>query len=197
MKPEIEAKFLEIDHKQFRKILKSKGARLVNPNRLLRRKNFDYPDKRMNETNGWVRVRDEGDKVTLAYKQLDHRGLDGTKEVSVVVNSFKETCLLLESIGLERKSYQETKRESWKLGDVEVELDEWPWVPGFVEIEASNEKKLKESAEILGLDYEKALHGSVEIVYQKYFDVTEQEVDDWKEIIFKDTPKWLEKKRKK
>lgn len=58
-------------------------------------------------------------------------------------------------------------------------------------------KKLKESAEILGLDYEKALHGSVEIVYQKYFDVTEQEVDDWKEIIFKDTPKWLEKKRKK
>lgn len=143
MKPEIEAKFLEIDHKQFRKILKSKGARLVNPNRLLRRKNFDYPDKRMNETNGWVRVRDEGDKVTLAYKQLDHRGLDGTKEVSVVVNSFKETCLLLESIGLERKSYQETKRESWKLGDVEVELDEWPWVPGFVEIEASNEKKTK------------------------------------------------------
>ena len=40
------------------------------------------------------------------------------------------------------------------------------------------------------------MHGSVETVYQRHFDVTEEEVDKWKSIIFIDIPNWLEKKRK-
>jgi adenylate cyclase class 2 len=195
MKPEIEAKFLDVNHEKIREVLKSKGAKLVQPRQLMKRKNFDFPGRKLQEIGGWVRVRDEGNKVTLAYKQLDHRGVDGTKEVYVVVNSFDDTCLLLESIGLECSSYQETKRESWVLGNVEIELDEWPWIKPFIEIEAPDEGKLKKVTKLLGLIFEDALHGSVEIAYQAEYNVTELDVDSWKEITFIDVPKWLEKKR--
>ena len=197
MQTEIEAKFLDVVHGTMRAKLKELGSECVHPDRLMRRKNFDYPDKRLEKSvEGWIRVRDEGDKVTLAYKQLNDRTLHGTKEVSVTVSDFEQTCRFLEAIGLEEQSYQETKRESWKLGDVEIELDEWPWIPPFLEIEAPDEAQLREAAQKLGLELEEAVHGSVEIAYTTVYDVTDQEVDHWKEILFTPVPDWLEARRK-
>ena len=196
MQAEIEAKFLGVDHQAIRKKLQDLGATCQAPMRLMRRKNFDYPDGRLQAIGGWVRVRDEGGIVTLAYKQLDNRGVDGTKEVSVTVSSFGQTCAFLESIGLIQKSYQETKRESWTLEGAEIELDEWPWVRPYLEIEAEDEAQLFAIAERLGFRREDALHGSVEIVYQHEYDVTEADVDSWAEILFVDVPQSLEGKRK-
>lgn len=197
MKPEIEAKFLNVDFDDMRVKLRAAGAECVHPMRLMRRKNFDHADMRLEAIGGWVRVRDEGDKVTLAYKQLDNRDVDGTKEVSVEVSSFDDTVALLMAAGLRQTSYQETHRESWSLDGTQVELDEWPWVRPFMEIEAPDAEALYAVAEKLGLQKETALHGSVEIMYLQEYDVTEQEVDAWPEIIFGPTPRWLERKRKK
>ncbi len=194
METEIEAKWLNIDVSELRKLLKNLGATLEHSERLMKRRVFDYPDKRLDKINGWVRVRDEGDKVTLSYKQLIDRSLHGTKEVTVVVDDFNTACNLLESIGLESFAYQETKRESWRLDGVEVEIDTWPWIPSFVEVEAKSEQSLKQAAQALGLDYSKALHGSVETAYQAVYNVTEAEVDSWEEIVFSDVPDWLKAK---
>lgn len=196
MDTEIEAKWLNIDHDAMRQKLKAANATLVQPERLMIRRVFDYLDKRLEKVGGWVRVRNEGDKVTMSYKQLNDRTLHGTKEVTVVVDDFNRTCAFLESIGLEGYAYQETKRESWKLDGAEIELDTWPWIPGFVEIEAKSEEKLQNVASILGLDFSKALHGSVETAYQAVYDVTEEEVDAWDEIKFSDVPDWLAEKAK-
>lgn len=196
MQTEIEAKFLDVNHDEVREKLKSLGAKQEQPLREMRRKNFDFADKRLEKVGGWIRVRDEGDKITLAYKQLDHRGLDGTKEVSVDVSSFEDTCALLERTGLEQQSYQETKRESWVLDGVQIELDEWPWIKPFIEIEAPDENQLHAVAEKLGFDMKDAVHGSVEIAYQAEYDVTEEEVDHWDEILFTPVPEWLEAKQK-
>lgn len=191
MKTELEAKWLNVDHEDLRKKLNAAGATREHPERFMARKVFDYEDKRLARVGGWVRVRQEGDKTTLSYKQLNDRTVHGTKEITVVVNDFAATCSFLESIGLIAKSYQETKRESWKLDDVEIELDTWPWIPGLVELEASHEDTLKSVAQKLDLDYRYALHGSVETAYQAVYDVTEEEVDNWKEITFSEIPKWL------
>lgn len=196
MQTEIEAKFLGIDHDAMRQKLEKLGATLQHKSRLMRRKNFQSPDGRFHEAGGWVRVRDEGDKTTLSYKQVQHRGLDGTKEVSVEVSSFDATVEFLESIGLVQTSYQETKRESWRLDGVEIELDEWPWIQPFIEVEAKTEDKLLEAVNKLGLDMNDAKHGSVEIAYQAEFDVSEVEIDSWKEITFGAVPEELAKKRR-
>jgi adenylate cyclase class 2 len=196
MKPEIEAKFLNVNHDELRPKLRSAGAACKASVRLMRRQNFDFPDLRLGKMHGWARVRDEGDKVTLAYKQLNSRELDGTHEVSVTVDSFDNTCSFLESIGLEGKAFQETKRESWQLDNVEIELDEWPWIKSFVELEGPDEQSLKDVANKLGLDWADAVHGSVEIVYATEYDVTDQEVDSWESITFGPVPDWLEAKRR-
>jgi len=161
----------------------------------MKRKNFDFEDGRLQKISGWVRVRDEGNKVTLSYKQLNDRSLHGTKESNVTVSDFNHACGFLESIGMKQKSYQVTKRESWYLDGVEVEIDTWPWIPQYVELEGKSEEDVKSVASKLGLNWQKALHGSVEVAYQAYFDVTEDEIDAWQEITFIPTPDWLESKR--
>lgn len=196
MQTEIEAKWVNVDFEVIRQKLRELGATLVQPERLMTRQVFDYPDKRLQKVGAWVRVRNEGEKITLSYKRLESRTAHGMKEATVAIDDFDAACTILESIGLESYAYQETKRESWKLGRVEIELDIWPWIPGFVEIEAASEDELKKAAEQLGLDYADALHGSVEIAYQAVYDVTEEEIDSWEEIKFIDVPDWLAVKRK-
>lgn len=197
MNTEIEAKFLDINLSKLRDKLQGMKAVQVHSERLMRRKTFDDLDRRLRKVGGWVRVRDEGDKITLSYKQLNDRTLHGTKEVTIAVDDFNLACLFLEAVGFTQKSYQETKREKWTLGRAEITIDTWPWIPSFVEIEAPDEQTLKDISSKLGFDWAHALHGSVEIAYQAYYDVTEEEIDSWQTITFIPVPDWLEVKRKK
>lgn len=196
METEIEATFTNINPEEMRGRLVHIGAKLMHPERVMRRKVYDYPDGKLRKICGWVRLRDEGDKITLAYKQLHDRTINGTKEVSIRVENFKGTEDFLAAVGLELKSYQETKRESWLLGETEIEIDTWPWIPTFVEIEGKDEKTVRDVARKLGFDWSAAKHGSVENVYQEVYDVTEDDIDSWKEITFSPVPTWLEAKRK-
>lgn len=196
MQTEIEAKFLHVDHDAIRAKLRGLGGACAQPMRLMRRKTYDFPDMRLEKVGGWVRVRDEGDKITLSYKQLNDRGLHGTKEVTVTVSNFGDTCMLLEAIGLRIESYIETRRESWELDGVEIELDEWPWIQPFVEIEGPSEAAVKAVAAKLALGWDEALHGSVEVAYQAEYDVTEDEVIHCEEILFTPVPDWLAAKRR-
>jgi adenylate cyclase class 2 len=191
MQTEIEAKFLDIDVNALRERLISVKAKKIHDERLMRRWVFDYPDKRLEKIGGWVRVREEGDKVTLSYKQLNDRTLHGTKEVVITVDSSDETQKFLSAIGLVEKAFQETKRERWELDECEITIDTWPWIPAFVEIEAPSESKIKEVSEKLGFEWAEALFGSVETAYQRYFDLTEEEIDAWPRIVFEPTPDWL------
>lgn len=196
MQTEIEAKFLHISIPKVRQQLIAIGAVLQQPERLMRRYVYDFPDRRLHQIGGWVRVRDEGDKVTMSYKQLNDRTIQGTKEVNLTVDSFENASTFLKALGLASKSYQETKRESWKLGEVELELDTWPWIDPFIELEGPSEAALRQTAELLELPWDQALHGSVETAYMDEYDVTEAEIDTWDHVIFEPVPDWLTHKRR-
>ena len=196
MQTEIEAKFLAINHDHIRAALHKLGAELVQPMRVMKRRNYDFVDRRLDKKDAWVRVRDEGDKITMSFKRVFDRSLTGTHEVNLTIDSFDGANSFLNELGLTAGSYQETKRESWLLDGCQVELDEWPWVKPYVEIEGETESAVKELALKLGLDWTRALHGSVEVVYMAEYDVAEQDVDDWPEITFTPVPDWLEAKRR-
>lgn len=197
MQTEIEAKFLDVNFESLKAKLTQLGGTCTHKNRLMRRSVFDTPTYSLEKENGWVRVRDEGDKITMTFKKLVDRSLHGTKEATVVVANFTDACTFLKSIGLNEYAYQETKRETWILNDCEIVFDEWPWIAPFIEIEAPSENTMKSVVQQLGLDWSKAMHGSVETVYMRDFDVTEYEVDHWQKITFIPVPEWLESKRKK
>ncbi len=197
METEIEAKFPDVDPIALRQKLKTIGATLEYPEVLMRRKTFDYADNRLEKTGSWVRVRDEGDKVTLSYKQLSERTLHGTKELVIIVSDFEKACDLIAAVGPQAKSYQETKREKWMLDGVEVTIDTWPWIPTFVELEGPSEEHVRSVAEKLGFQWSSAMFGSVENVYQMHYDFTESEIDHWEEITFVPAPDWLLARKKR
>jgi adenylate cyclase, class 2 len=168
MQTEIEAKFLQIDHAVLRERLLALGAVCTQPMRLMRRAIIDYPDRRlqMGEINSFVRVRDEGNRVTVTYKQFETLGLSGAQEIETEVASFAATVAIFEAIGLVVTSLQETRRETWELTDCEVVLDEWPWLPPYIEIEGSHEASVQAVATSLGLDWSDAVFGYVMVAYR-------------------------------
>lgn len=193
MDTEIEAKFTDIDISALRALLTQHSATLVHPEICMRRRVYEHSAGKQND---WFRVREEWGKITMSYKRLVDRTLHGTQDISFVGPDFDQACRFLEAAQLRFVSYQETKRETWKLGGAEITLDTWPWIPPFAEIEAASEKEVRTAAEKLGFDWNCALHGSVENVYTQHFQVTEEEVCDWPDIRFVPVPDWLERKRK-
>jgi adenylate cyclase class 2 len=53
----------------------------------------------------------------------------------VTVDDFDMTNLLLNELGYTAKAYQENVRHSYRLNDCDVEVDEWPGIPTYIEIE--------------------------------------------------------------
>ncbi|HEY8992446.1 MAG TPA: CYTH domain-containing protein [Candidatus Microsaccharimonas sp.] len=164
MNVEIEVKFVNVDHDIIRDKLKKVGAILEQPMRLMKRVTIDSNE--MRSKNAFIRVRDQGDKVTLTYKQFDELSISGAKEIEVAVNDFDETLKLLAAAGLPHGSFQETKRETWKLDSTEIVLDVWPWLNPYIEIEGQSEHDVKSVATILGLEWSEAVFGDVMEAYR-------------------------------
>ena len=72
---------------------------------------------------GWLRVRDEGDKITMSLKVVDGNKIENQKEIQIVIDNFSEDVSLLENLGAKRKAFQESRRELWLLYDVEITID--------------------------------------------------------------------------
>lgn len=188
MNTEIEVKFLHVNHEEIRIRLRDAGFECVAPMRLMQRAIIDYTDRRLQvgTPNSYIRVRDEGDKVTLTYKQFSSLSIDGAKEVEVVTSSFEDTVKIFTQIGLEVVSLQESKRETWRSDTCEVVLDEWPWLDPYIEIEATTESEVKDVAQRLGLDWSLAKFGDVMVAYRDqypYLDET-QTVGKVSEVLF-------------
>jgi adenylate cyclase class 2 len=164
MQSEIEAKFLNVQHDEIRAKLTELGATCVQPMRLMRRVTIE--NDRLVEKNAFVRVRDEGDRVTMTYKQFDSLSVDGAKEIEIVVSDFDTAVQLLDAAGLPSQSFQESKRETWQLGEVEIVLDEWPWLKPYIEIEAGSEMLVQDTAKRLGFDWSEAAFGDVMVAYR-------------------------------
>lgn len=190
MKNEIEAQFLDINKDDVRLKLREIGAELKKPEVLMRRVVF-YTGE-----HSFARVRDEGDRIVMTYKNVkDDYSILGTKEVNVEVSDYDDAILFLEGCGLKIKARQETKREIWKLGEVEICIDTWPWIPTFIEIEGPTEDSVWQIANKLGFQKEQAKFGSVDTTYQHYYGIETDTVNlHTPEILFNmEPPEWAKK----
>jgi adenylate cyclase, class 2 len=136
---EYEATFLNIDIEDTRIRLDASGATLARPVFLQKRAVFFLP-KGHEVEGGWLRVRDEGDKITMSLKVVNGTTISDQKEICLTVDSFEEACDILTAMGCTQKAYQETRRELWTLDGVAITIDEWPFLEPFVEVEGGSEK---------------------------------------------------------
>ncbi len=167
---EYEATYPDINKDEMRGRLTKAGASLIKPEFLQRRAVFHLP-KGHEIPGGWLRVRDEGDKITMSLKVVDGDKVENQKEIYLEVNNFDEAVKLLETTGCVKKAFQETKRELWKIDTVEITIDEWPFLEPFVEVEANSEESIKVVSEKLGFNYSQAVFGAVDVLYNKKYGV--------------------------
>ena len=171
MNIEYEATFPNINKKEIRQKLKKAGAKLVRPEFLQKRVSFDLP-KGFDHAGHWVRVRDEGDKITMSYKMAsssDKGKIEEQKEVCLEIDDFDRGVELLKSIKCHQKGYQETKRELWTLGNVEICIDTWPYLEPFLEVEGKTEQAVKQISQKLGLDYTQAKFCAIGQLYKEKY----------------------------
>jgi len=165
---EYEATFPNVSKEDMRGRLRHAGAILVRPEFMQRRTVFDLPPG-AGQAGTWLRVRDEGDRITLSMKSLSGERIEDQHELCLTVSDYDQAVELLRSLGCKGKAFQETKRELWKLGDVEITIDEWPYLEPFVEVEGPNEEAVCSVAEKLGFDWSQAKFCAVGTLYsQKY-----------------------------
>jgi len=187
MNKEIEATFLSINKDLVRGKLKSAGFTLKNPEYLMRRKTFDFSSVAPGR-NKWGRVRQESDKVTMTIKEILGTGINDTYEIELVVNDFDTAVSFFEACGIHTKAFQENKREAWIRENVEATIDTWPGLSPFLEIEGPDEVTVQKTSEELGFDFQQALFGSIDLVYEKELGIPSKEIIKLPEITFAKPP---------
>lgn len=177
MQIEYEATFTDIHKDEVRRRFAAAGALLVKPEFLQKRAVFLLPSGH-EITGGWLRVRDEGNRITMSLKVVDGTTISDQKELCLIVNSFEDACHLLESMGSTKKAYQESKRELWVFDEVEITIDEWPFLEPFVEVEGKDETAVRQVADALGFDWSRAQFCSVATLYSEKYGTSEQVINN-------------------
>lgn len=154
---EIEVKFLNIDRPKLEAKIINLGAKKIF-SLTYRILTLDYPDLRLNEQSAWVRLRDDGNKVMLAFKQRQGvKANSGSNDESMLeheveVSDFETTANILRCIGLVEKFQEEKQRTRCELDGVELDFDEMPLIPAYLEIEASSWDKIDQMITRLDLN---------------------------------------------
>lgn len=133
---------------------------------------------RPKEEGKWIRLRTNGEVATLAYKNVVDNTISGTKEVEIEVSDFDRTHQFLSCIGFTRRSYQENRRIRYILDDVEVDIDTWPMIPTYLELEGNSEEEVMKIVKILKLDSSKVTSKSPQDIYIDVYgiDIKDMEV---------------------
>jgi adenylate cyclase class 2 len=161
---EFEAKVLEVDPAVTGRSIEACGGRRIGE-AVMRRYVYDIVP---GDVSRWIRLRDTGSEVTLAVKEIAHDGIDGTDETETVVGDFDTMNVLLDKLGYVPKSYQENRRISFVLGDARLEIDSWPMIPPYLEIEADSHEEVIEVAAKLGYDESQLTGENTTKVYARY-----------------------------
>tara|TARA_B100001248_G_C27359586_1_gene445674 strand:- start:279 stop:938 length:660 start_codon:yes stop_codon:yes gene_type:complete len=108
---------------------------------------FKHP---LNTEKTYIRVRDEGHRITLTFKLLSEKGFDNEMEVNV--DNFDSTVNILEKLGCSKKYYYEKIREIWEKDHTEIVFDTNPGNPERMEVESTTKDDLNKILKILNLN---------------------------------------------
>lgn len=167
-KTEYEVRILNIDPQAFIQKLESLGATKEGDyhyRRCIFHFRPDIPEK-------WIRLRTNGKKTTLTIKHVQEKTISGTKEKEIVVSDFEMTKdIISDLLGYGPDTTQENKRTRYFLDGVELDIDTWPLIPTYVEIEGHSEAEVLETVKKLGYTESDCVTLDVQSVYQKIYGI--------------------------
>ncbi|MCB8969070.1 MAG: class IV adenylate cyclase [Ardenticatenaceae bacterium] len=153
---EVEVKFLAADLEQVRAKLAEVGAVLTKARVYERNVRFDTADEALRQRDELLRLRQDT-AVTLTFKgrSLEAEQQSEAKvreELEVQVSDYETAVAIIQRLGFTPQQVYEKYRETWRLHDVEIVLDELPFGQ-FIELEGT-EAAIKETAVQLNLPWE-------------------------------------------
>lgn len=167
---EIEVRFLNINPQDIIQKLQKLNAK--DEGEFLVEETIFYDKNRTWIKEGkFVRIRKTNNKILVSYKHHQKHTATGTYEVEFEVNDYDKAKKFIESLGLVAFRKQEKKRHTFKLGSITLDIDTWPKIPTYLEIEGDSEKDLKGMAQKLDLDYKNAIFENAKIVIEKYYKI--------------------------
>jgi len=155
MKKEIEIKILNINPRKLRNTIKKLGGKQILRPTLLRELYFESPSGERVYSS--FRLRSEGEKnfLTLKVKRNDKR-FEIRDEYEVEVSDFAVTKSILELAGFKIFRQREKIRESYCVGTAHIEVDTYPGMRPYAEIESTNKKEIEKFIEKIGFPLEYA-----------------------------------------
>ena len=153
MTHEIETKVLDIDADKIKSQLESIGAKKILETRLI----VDwYRIKGIKEGDDpwFLRIRsDSSGKHEVTWKAKSD--ILGTarkhKEINFNIAEPEKLADLFEELGLEKYAHQEKDRTSFVYKDWRFDIDQYPKMPAYMEIEGTSEESINEAIGLLGL----------------------------------------------
>ena len=167
MHVEYEARVLEVDKEKLEDKLVSLGAKKVADFNY-RRRVYDFKPK---NNHKWIRLRTDGTDTTLTIKEYVDNSIDGTKEMEIKVSDFEETNNMLNELGYNAHTYQESMRTRYILNGVEIDIDTWPYIPTYVEIEGKDSNDVEKMVDLLDLDKNKLTTLDVQSVFKEFYKI--------------------------
>lgn len=177
---EYECTLLEVNKSEFIEKIEKLGA-IKKGEYFQKRYVFDFNPVNPSK---WIRLRTNGEKTTLTIKNLkDKNIIGGTEELEIEVSDFELTKKILSELGYTHRNYQENKRITYVLDNVEIDIDSWPLIPTYVEFEGKSEKDVKDFIEKLDLTEEekkKIVNLDVVSIYEDYYDIDVMSIKELK-----------------
>lgn len=168
---EIEVRFLEISKPLLLKKLTELGAEDLGEDLLEEIIFYDKEYKWRDVEGKFVRLRKSKKNTIMAYKHHKSETLNGVEEIEFNVTNSDKAKLFLERLGLVAFRHQQKIRHSFRLDDVIVDIDTWPKIPTYVELEGSSELELKKVAKQLELNWENVVFESARTIIEQRYNI--------------------------
>ena len=122
-----------------------------------------------NNSKKWIRLRKTNKKTTITVKHIladNDTNIQQMMETEMEVPSIKEANEFLRALGYSHKCYQEKKRISYILNNHTIDIDTWPGLSTYMEIEGEDEEDINSILNLLGYSIKDTVSCTVDEVYK-------------------------------
>jgi adenylate cyclase class 2 len=180
MNNEVETKVLDVDTQKISEKLDGLGAEKI----LDTKYSVDWfrtKHSKEGDDNWYLRIRTTSDgKSELTWK--GRSTILGAarmhKEINILLDDPEKAGDLLFEIGLEKYAHQEKHRISWTLEEWRFDLDTYPNMPPYLEIEGKDEEHIQKAIALLDLQKNKKNAGGERLLIQDEYGL------DWYNMAF-------------
>ena len=171
MAHEIETKVLDINKDKVIEKLVSLGAVKTQETRL----SVDWyqiKGEKEGSANWFLRIRSnsegkhevtwKGDAKTVGIAKV-------RREINFHVEEPEKVAELFTELGLEQYGHQEKDRISFSFKDWHFDIDQYPGMPSYLEIEGNSEDHLKEGMKLLGLENNRTSNQGERVLIQEEY----------------------------